>query len=258
MASSLVGSHWTSESIPYSRRRLSYKLTSSKHFRSSDLLVQSHDQKLGICPTENRKIVGAQNTKALLITNPTTQDLGPLPFAKCETETVARLLHSSVSTEVLECPQKSDILSKMQQSSFVHFACHGMWAPDPSQSFICLADWKRNALSVVNMVKLKLDHAQFAYLSACHGSNNRELTLLDEEIHMAGACQLAGFPSVIGALSKITDVYSPVIAEDVYRAMKMDNRLDVQKGAYGLHHGLRKIRQETRSEKGAKGLDDPA
>jgi hypothetical protein len=51
-------------------------------------------------------------------------------------------------------------------------------------------------LTVGDIAALKLDYPQLAYLSACHAASSIAYRLLDEAIHMAGACQLAGFPSV--------------------------------------------------------------
>jgi CHAT domain-containing protein len=83
------------------------------------------------------------------------------------------------------------------------------------------------------------------------------MSLLDEGIHMAGACQLAGFPSVIGTLWQITDEYSPPIAAEVYQTMLTNGALDFTKAAYGLHRGQLKVREETKSSKGGRRLDDP-
>jgi CHAT domain-containing protein len=196
--------------------------------------------------------------KVLFITMPTTPGHIPLPYTKIETEAVARALPSSLTIEELEYPTKSAVIAKITQFSVVHFACHGTWALDPSNSFIYLADWKTNALSVGEIVKLKLNHAQFAYLSACHASNNRKLSLLDEEIHMAGAFQLAGFASVIGTLWQISDRYSRFVAEYVYGTMAAGgDLLDVQKAAYGLHCGLRDMREKTRLRGDETEPDDP-
>jgi CHAT domain-containing protein len=78
-------------------------------------------------------------------------------------------------------------------------------------------------------------------------ADNRSETLLDESIHITGACQLAGFASVVGTLWQISDKYSADIAVSVYRAMAEDGiTLDVVRAAEGLHHAVRELREETR------------
>jgi CHAT domain-containing protein len=106
--------------------------------------------------------------------------------------------------------------------------------------------------------RVKLDQAQMAYLSACHAANNRNLALLDEAIHMAGACQLAGFPTVIGTLWRISDMYSATVAESLYRAMFISHdELEIQNAARSLHFAVRKLRDETSLRVGSKIFLDP-
>ena len=88
----------------------------------------------------------------------------------------------------------------------------------------------------------------------------RNLELLDEAIHIAGACQLAGFPTVIGTLWQVQDQYSPMIGEGLYQTMlKEDGTLDIQKAAEGLHFAVRKVREDSRERKIKAGRrpDDP-
>ena len=94
------------------------------------------------------------------------------------------------------------------------------------------------------MIKLKLNQGRLTYLSTYHSSRNRDLSLLDEGIHMAGACQLAGFPSVIGTFWQISDEHSSFIAQEVYRGMLTSGgNLDFGKAALGLYLGMRKLRE---------------
>ena len=53
------------------------------------------------------------------------------------------------------------------------------------------------------------------------------MELLDESIHIAGACQLAEFPMVIGTMWQIGDMISEVIAKDVYRAILTGDKLEI-------------------------------
>ena len=129
----------------------------------------------------------------------------------------------------------------MQQSFAVHFACHGEPNSNPSESKVLLADWETDPFSVTEMASLKLDNVRFVYLSACHAASNFNFGLLDEAIHMAGACQLAGFPTVIGTLWQVSDKASASLAESLYRTLLTDGGIiDFRRAARGLHFAIRK------------------
>jgi CHAT domain-containing protein len=91
----------------------------------------------------------------------------------------------------------------------------------------------------------RLKNAQLAYLSACQVATNQDERLLDEAIHIAGACQLAGFPQVIGTLWPINDEHSATIAADVYGRMISGGKVDTRKAAEALHAAVRELRNET-------------
>ena len=98
---------------------------------------------------------------------------------------------------------------------------------DPSNNCILFSDWETNPRSVAEMSHKKLPRVELAYISACHGANNLDMELLDESIHIAGACQLAEFPMVIGTMWQIGDMISEVIAKDVYRAILTGDKLEI-------------------------------
>jgi CHAT domain-containing protein len=73
----------------------------------------------------------------------------------------------------------------------------------------------------------------------------RASSLMDEAIHLAGAClELGGFPHVIGSLWQIDDFTSSTVAKDVYKVMCRDGRFDATLAAEGLHFAVRRLRGE--------------
>ena len=82
----------------------------------------------------------------------------------------------------------------------MHFACHEEARPNLLESGILFSNWECNLFSVADVAQINLEKAELAYLSTCHAANNRDLNLLDASLHMAGDCQLAGFPTVIETL----------------------------------------------------------
>jgi CHAT domain-containing protein len=126
------------------------------------------------------------------------------------------------------------------------------------------------------MANINLEHAQLAYLSACHAAGSEGLTLLDEAIHMAGACQLAGYPVVIGTLWQVMDEYSENVAACVYKTMLLKHQtdaggkpkasdefpqsaveLDIRKAALCLHLAVRKVRDDTQVQQRRKKISNP-
>ena len=159
---------------------------------------------------------------------------------------IQRLLSPSISTTVLQLPVKDDVQSKLSTCQIAHFACHGKSVIDnPSESHLLLCDWETNPLTVSDIVALKLGNPQFAYISACHTAISRVKRLFDESIHLAAACELAGFPRVVGTLWQvdIDDNSSVLVAQDVYNAMlAKPDQFDFGEAALGLHCGVRRVR----------------
>jgi len=167
-------------------------------------------------------------------------------------ENIAR----SIRRKVLEKPTKEQVLGDLRDHKVVHFSCHSEVDPDPSKSRLLLTDWKTDPLTVADIVGLKIDHAELAYLSACHAATSIDHKLHDEGIHMAGAFQLAGFPCVVASLWHVGDSCSLVVSEKVYGSIRQ-SEMDVRVAAYGVHKAQKEIRDQTRSRPRANGHDDP-
>ena len=147
--------------------------------------------------------------KVLLVAMPNTPNCGPLPYVEKEIADLDGLIPNTVVKPFLQTPKKADVIAGIREGQITHFACHGQSSyPDPSQSRLLLRDWKVDPLTVADLTTLNLKYSQLAYLSACYAADNRVFELLDEAIHLAGGCQLAGFPNVIGTLWKIHDIHS--------------------------------------------------
>lgn len=192
-------------------------------------------------------------------TTPPSFDMSPVDL-DCAEEEIGRLeslLYPDTPTTILNQPKKSEVLKQLETSTTFHFAGHGISNPtDPSKSCLLLEDWVENPLTVEDLTALKLfdKSAWLAYLSACSTGENRAEGLLDESMHLASACQLAGFPHVIGSLWKIDDECSAEAAAEFYRTIK-DNGWTDESVALGVHHAARFLRHETRGETSADGDD---
>jgi tetratricopeptide (TPR) repeat protein len=191
----------------------------------------------------------AKQQTALLVAMSNAPDLSSLPYVAAEMEAIQTILPKSVTKTVLDRPTDTDVLKQLPSCQIAHFACHGISnSSDPSESCLILHESK---LAVKDMVSLKLDHAQLAYISACDAAVNRTDKLLDDGIHLAGIMQLAGFPHVVGTLWPINDWKSVAVAECVYEELFKDGcSFDVSRTAHGLHKATRQLRESSGRRRG--------
>lgn len=132
----------------------------------------------------------------LIATMPTTPkgptDENPpnkLKGVKNEQREIEKAAQDCISTVVLEHPSIHQVIKKLKESRFAHFACHGVSdGSDPSNSGLILQKngslpgeaAEQDGLTVSQISDLQLRHAQIAYLSACSTAENRATWLSDE------------------------------------------------------------------------------
>lgn len=189
----------------------------------------------------------ALTESAIIVTMPTTPEKEALPNVEKECKELQKVFSAvNINTLAKQNPTWEEVIFELPKHTIVHFACHGYSANDPSQSSLLLEDWKSIPLTVSDLTSLNIKLAKFAYLSACHTSVTREIRLLDESINLASAIQLSGYPSVLGTLWQVTDMYSAEVARDVYKwSFEANGRLDTRRLAEGLHKAVRDLRNKT-------------
>ncbi|KAF3809650.1 hypothetical protein GCG54_00012938 [Colletotrichum gloeosporioides] len=197
---------------------------------------------------------GNVSHKACLVSMGTTPSNG-----QEEVQILASLLSPSIPTTLLDKPEKEEVLHQIETCTTFHFAGHGITNPlDPSKSCLLLNDWVSDPLSFESLTSLNLFErpAWLAYLSACSTGENQAERLQDESIHLMSACQLAGFPHVVGSLWKIDDKCSAEAAAEVYRTIQERGWTD-ESVALGVHNAARLLRSKTREEgqDRGRGLD---
>ncbi|MFF7444926.1 MULTISPECIES: CHAT domain-containing protein [unclassified Streptomyces] len=173
----------------------------------------------------------------LIVAVPETPGQAPLPGALREAE----LAHRAVGGTLLSgAPAHADaVRSALAGHAWVHFACHGVQDPQhPSQGRLLLSE---GTLSVLDMARLHLPEAEFAYLSACETAVGGA-RLPDEALHLAGSLQLAGFSQVIGTLWRTDDEASAEIAEGVYGELAAAGP-GTPPAAAALWHAVRRLRE---------------
>jgi tetratricopeptide (TPR) repeat protein len=135
---------------------------------------------------------------------------------------------------------REQVREALHSASWAHFACHGGYdLATLSPANLALHD---GLLTVHDIAALQLEHADLAFLSACHTARS-EIPLADEAVHLVGACQVAGFRHVIGTQWSIDDRTAPLVASHVY-----DRLTDGSPGdpATALHDAVASIRAQNR------------
>jgi tetratricopeptide (TPR) repeat protein len=177
----------------------------------------------------------------LVVAVPDAEGLPDLPGARAEAYALIRDFPHLVKESLVDSAATRDAVTRgLAAGRSVHFACHGSQQVDaPASGAVHLAD---DTLTIADIAALRLDRAEFAYLSACQTAvGGAELP--DEAIHLAAALQLAGYRRVIGTLWTINDQTSVGVARQVYELMLTPSgQLDFVSSATALHHAVRDMR----------------
>lgn len=178
-----------------------------------------------------------QGKKALLV------GVQELRYAPEEISQIQKLCtEMRLDAAILE-PRRSEVLDSLPECEVFHFAGHGMSHPiDPSKSSLKMSD---GPLTVQDLFNIKLhDKAPFlAYLSACSTGRSEDEDLVDEGLHLIGACQMAGFRNVVGTLRRVDDGICVQVANMTYEWIK-DHSLSNESVSEGLHHAIRMLRDQ--------------
>ncbi|PVF92186.1 TPR-like protein [Serendipita vermifera] len=137
---------------------------------------------------------------------------------------------------------KRRVTRGMEECNWLHLACHGIQVPDePTKSALLLED---GHLTLEEIIRLDLPHAEFAFLSACQTTTGDE-NLSEEAVHIAGGMLLAGYRSVVATMWSIQDELAPMVTDEFYRhIMKEGERPNHRKAAEALHMSVQKLRQQ--------------
>jgi CHAT domain-containing protein len=171
---------------------------------------------------------------------PQTPQSSDLPGARKEFEQLSRLF-PAIEGLVGPTATRDAVLSRLPSSPWVHFACHAASdSDDPSNSRLLVHDHASHPLRVVEMSRLNLAGTEFAYLSACNTAVTAA-SLANESIHIVSACQLAGYPHVVGTLWEINDLFATNIAKRVYEDLAAGG-FDASRSGTCLHRAVRLTR----------------
>ncbi|KAL7910078.1 CHAT domain-containing protein [Trichoderma velutinum] len=175
-----------------------------------------------------------------------TYGYSSLTHAETELDTVFQVLDQSMLQHSQPRAYKQDVLAAIADCEIFHFAGHGSTHPtEPLQSMLLLEDWCESPLTVSSLLEAEMGSSPpfLAYLSACGTSEIRSESSTDESIHLANACQLAGFRHVIGTIWSVADEICVEMARLVYGYLH-NKGLNDEVVSWGLHQAARKLRDQ--------------
>ncbi|MFH9065688.1 CHAT domain-containing protein [Streptomyces coeruleorubidus] len=178
--------------------------------------------------------------RLLVVAMPHTPDAPDLPGAQAEADHLAALIPGATVLVGADATRDA-VLDALPASGWAHFACHGYSDPDnPSDSHLALHDHDRAPLRVLDLSRLRLRNAEFAFLSACDTARTTA-RLSDEAIHPLAAFQIAGFSQVVGALWRVDDVVAPAFSRQLYGELIAD-RSGALCASAAVHRTVRQLR----------------
>ncbi|KAF9062546.1 CHAT domain-containing protein [Rhodocollybia butyracea] len=113
---------------------------------------------------------------------------------------------------------KNAVAKTLVDHEWLHIASHGTLVPkEPFGSYFSLACGSR--FTLLDIIRLNLPNATFAFLSACHTAEQSVDSVHNEVIHLAAAMQFCGFRSVVGTMWEMADVDGPEMVKDFYSSV---------------------------------------
>ena len=155
----------------------------------------------------------------MLVSQPNTPGLSPLPETTKETWLVSEQLKEDVSCVTCLDGEEATlerVVSEMESHSCIHFACHAVQDGEPLDSGFYLHD---NRLELTEIIQRQFVNADLAFLSACQTSTGED-GLSEEAVHLAAGMLAAGYRGIVATMWSIKDKYGPLVAESFYRELR--------------------------------------
>lgn len=161
--------------------------------------------------------------RMLVVAMPHTPGEPDLPGAAAEAKALSVLFDGSVTVlgpDGTDDATFQTVKDALPRHPRVHFACHGVSSlADPSSSYLVLSDYIFRPLTVLDIMGMDLQWAELAFLAACT-TRRTGTELLDEPIHIAAACQLAGYRHVVATMWHIGDQGTVFLTNSFYGRYK--------------------------------------
>ncbi|KAJ6621950.1 CHAT domain-containing protein, partial [Mycena sp. CBHHK59/15] len=193
--------------------------------------------------------------KMTAVIEPNAPKLSPLPGTAAELAAIVDKVPDQWLTSVLS-PTGPEVIQILQESSIVHFACHGIQdSNDPLDSGLMLSDGRLKVSHIMQQdtdsLKTNAKVMSFAFLSACETAKG-DTSMPDEAMHLAATLLFAGFSGIVATMWTMNDNDGPKIAGTFYEHIFRDCDAnscppvvpDLTKAAEALHLAVSKLRKE--------------
>ncbi|KAF5343629.1 hypothetical protein D9758_015445 [Tetrapyrgos nigripes] len=221
----------------------------SDNIKLSDFTVSSYTTTLSAmlnsgCQTKQEP---REKPKVLIVSQPATPGLNLLPGTEKEAMAIQAYTTPEGSLHLTHHNAIVDtVKNEMNKYEIVHLACHGIQdTKNPLNSAFALYDGR---LKLHDLMKLSLENAELAFLSACQTAAGDE-NLPEESVHLAAGMLAIGYPSVIATMWSIGDKDAPIVADKVYESLlerhdEPVTRNPRQIAAYALHGAVEHLRDK--------------
>ncbi|WP_105972134.1 CHAT domain-containing protein [Streptomyces geranii] len=177
-----------------------------------------------------------------LVVVPETPDTRQLTAAMAELQALRRLYPGCTE---LTGPQatKARILTELPRHTWFHFAGHGSQNVQVAGSahLVPHDHALHGGIDADTLGALNLDHAELAFLSACSTATG-QLTLADDQVHVAGMLLGSGFRHVVAAQWPVRDSVAAEVATAFHRRVAAAPAGGVEPGVV-LHEAVREVRR---------------
>ncbi|MFI6804674.1 CHAT domain-containing protein [Streptomyces luteogriseus] len=177
-----------------------------------------------------------------LVVAPQTPGLPELSQAMDELRTL-RQLYPGCTELTGPRATKGRILTELPRHSWFHFAGHGSQNVQVAQSahLVPHDHAAQGGIGADTLRALNLKHAELAFLSACSTATG-QLTLADDQVHVAGMLLSSGFRHVVAAQWTVQDRVAAEVATAFHRRVAAAPAGGVEP-AVALHQAVREVRR---------------
>jgi tetratricopeptide (TPR) repeat protein len=183
-----------------------------------------------------------KNLRVLVVSVPEHEDLPKLPGARLEADLLEKSFPGAVTRRDGSAAVKSTVLREVHNHVWAHYTCHAVTdLAEPVRSGLAVQGGPNERITVSDLVELRYDDLELAYLSACDTARTSP-RVVDEAVHLLSAFQLCGYRSVVGSLWPVYDRHGVRVATEVYRAL-VPQFPAADDSAAALHGAVRLLRR---------------